>query len=153
MRGLHILLFAAITLTAVGCRSSTGPPATGAAKLEDAIVGKWRGPEGKNQITRTFDKDGTYTFESGDVKYAGQWKAIDDKSVEVTYRLTKEQADASMPIWKASTDIINRLPPFEGTDARPKEPEPKEGDNNATVNVSMTGDVMAWGIFPYRKAK
>jgi hypothetical protein len=153
MRGLHILLLTAIPLTVVGCRSGATPPATGPAKLEDAIVGKWQGTEAKNEITRTFNKDGAYTFESGDVKYTGQWKAVDDKRVEVTYRLTKEQAEAAKPIWNASTDVINRLPHFEGSDQKPKEPEPTEGDNNAIFSATMTGDVMAWGIFQYRKAK
>jgi hypothetical protein len=152
MRGLHILLLMAIPLTVVGCQSGT-TPATGPAKLEDAIIGKWQGSEGKTEITRTFNKDGAYTFESGDVRYTGQWKTVDDKSVEVSYRLSKEQAEAAKPIWKASTDIINRLPHFEGSEERTKEPEPKEGDNNATFSAAMTGDVLAWGIFQYRKAK
>jgi hypothetical protein len=156
MRVSDLTLLVAICLGLAGCGHGTlNSPETGApGKLQDAIVGKWAGTEGKNEITREFSKDGAYAFESGKVKYTGKWKALDDDKVEISCTLTKDQVEAAMPIWKESTEIADKFKlPFEGAPERLKEPEPKEGENKAVFRANVNGDVLTWGAFLYRRSK
>jgi hypothetical protein len=153
MRGWHLVLLTAIAMTLVGCRAGTTPPTTVPAKLEDAIVGKWEGVEGDYKIIYDFNQDGTYTYESGNVKDTGKWQAVDDKNVQLTYTLTKEQAEAAKPIWQAAVDILDKIPEFPGAPKVSKPPEPKEGENKVTYSASVSDGALTLGHFRYTKAK
>ena len=119
MRVPHVALLAAISLTLAGCRPAPTPPSTEPVRLQDAIVGRWHGVEKDYSITYDFDKDGTYTRVTDDVKESGKWQAVDEQHLELTFTLTKEQAEAAKPIWQAKVDLIDRMPKLPGAPERP----------------------------------
>jgi len=90
---------------------------------------------------------------SGNAKESGKWQAVDEKHLELTYTLTKEQAEAAKAIWKATIDILDKVPRFPGAPEMSKPPEPKEGENKATYSTSVSGDMLTWGAFAYRRVK
>jgi hypothetical protein len=153
MRVSQLALLIAVCFTQVGCRAGSTPPSTGPVKLQDAIIGSWRGAQNDYTITYDFDKDGTYTRVTDGVKESGKWQAVDEQHVELSFTLTKEQAEAAKPIWQAQVDVIDRMPKFPGAPERLKPPEPKEGENKLKYNADVTGDVLALGAHAYRRVK
>jgi hypothetical protein len=153
MRLPRVALLASVMLAPASCRPDVIPPPTTPARLQDAIIGKWRGSQDDYTVTYEFHTDGSYTRESGTVQESGKWQVVDDKQLELTYTLTKEQAEAAKPIWKATVDVLKKVPKFPGAPERPLPPEPKVGENKVAYNASVDGDVLTWGAVAYRRMK
>jgi hypothetical protein len=166
MRGLYCAAFVGITavffLGISGCMSGctpkgttktdttkidtkiadgTNPGATGAngAKLKKEIVGTWT----KDKIKQTFKEDGTYEFVDGDLKINGNWKAVSDSKVDVTFKLAEADAktlkSTSWEAMKKSYEKDAAAAKAAGGKEWPAFPipEPKTGDNTWQYEASV----------------
>jgi hypothetical protein len=121
-----------------------------AAKLTKDVLGTWA----RDDIAYTFREPDEFRYKGGDLTIQGKWKAVDGKTIEMTFTLTKAQVDLLKPIFEAARkgiDALNEaakkaadasggLVKFE---AIPYPPEPKEGDNTWKELVSVKDDTTA----------
>jgi hypothetical protein len=153
MRVWHLIFVAGVGLALAGCTTPPSKSGGPSGKLQEDIIGKWSGERSGNKITYEFSKDGTFSFESGKIKVTGgNWKAVDNKEVELTYTLTKEQADRLKDDWKAEIAAIDSIRNLPDLPTRTKPPEPKEGENKVTRKAQAIGDALSLDMLVLRKA-
>jgi len=139
MRLWHLGALGVLTVALTGCTQTTtgggtgGPPKADAAdKLKTAMVGKWEGG-GEKKPTYEFKKDGKFDFEGENkLKFSGEWKAADEKHVELKYTLTEDQIKEAKEL--------------------KMDPEPKE-KNEPKLSVSVKDDELTLGSEKLKKAK
>jgi hypothetical protein len=151
MRVRHLAILAGLGLILAGCVPATTN--SGAAKLPDGAVGTWTGNRGDVAYNYEFNKDSTFNFSVDKTKVTGgKWKVAGDKEIELTYNLSREQAEALQEDWKREQAIEGGLRKAPGVPERPKLPEPKEGENVAVRKVELLGNTLSLDTLVLRKA-
>jgi hypothetical protein len=119
---LGMLGVVVLALALTGCGQPTtggGTPTTGggggsgADKLHDAVIGKWEGKVDDKTATYDFKKDGKFEFDRDKLTVKGDWKAADDKHLELKYTLGEDQVEDAKKVWKEPEqkkgDITNKM--------------------------------------------
>jgi hypothetical protein len=128
MRLWHLSVLGVVALALAGCGPVTTAPSSGggdksnadkagAEKLKSAVEGKWEGKMNDKAATYEFKKDGKFEFERDKLTVKGDWKAVDDKHLELKYTLAEDQVEDAKKVWK--------------------EPEQKKGDMTNKVAAEV----------------
>jgi hypothetical protein len=155
MRIFHLALWASVGLAAAGCYTSPSPtkPNFGdGRKLKEAIVGKWVNADNGKTVFYEFNKDGNFKYDSDQLKYAGIWKAVNDKFIEISYDLNDEQLAGAKKEWD---DAMKQRREDFGTPEkrRPPLPPPEKSNANLQFQVEIDGDELTMEFHKYKKAK
>jgi len=153
MRVNHLALLAAVGLAVAGCSFTptlSKPDLGDGSKLRLAIVGKWTATDNGKTVSHDFEKDGTYKYESDKLNYAGTWKAVNDKFVEISYDLSDKQLGEAKKEWQAAKAAGGD--PKSADTIRPPVAEPLKS-NSRLVGVEINGDELTMDFHKYKKVK